>query len=452
MTGSRIYPSLINWLGTVLCLGFMLSPCLGDSSGQGQLTIIDPDGKTESTCPLEHTSVKADVSGFVASVEVKQIFHNPRSDKIEAIYTFPLSADGAVDQMLMKVGAKVIRGEIKRREEARQIYEAARDKGQMASLLDQERPNIFTQSVANIMPGQKVEITIRYVETLTYEDGAFKFNFPMVVGPRFIPGQPDAKQGTGWARDTSQVPDASRITPPVAEEGKRAGHDIDLVVSIDAGVRIEKIESQLHEVDIEHKEENKALVSLKNKKEIPNRDFVLRYLVASDQIKSGALSHKEGENGYVMMVVIPPKRVQAEQTAPRELIFIIDVSGSQQGLPLEKAKETVKYIIDRMNPHDTFNVIDFNDTSRMLFPSPKENTPETRGKALQYVKSLKGSGGTRMISAIWEALNTKPPENRLRVVTFMTDGLVGNDFEVISMVKKLRDKSRWFLFWHREFR
>ncbi len=447
MTGSRIHPSLINWLmGAVLCLGVIVGPCLGDSSGQGRLTIIDPDGKTESTCPLEHTSVKADVSGFVASVEVKQVFHNPRSDKIEAIYTFPLSADGAVDQMLMKVGDKVIRGEIKRREEARQIYEAARDKGQVASLLDQERPNIFTQSVANIMPGEKVEITIRYVETLNYEDGAFKFNFPMVVGPRFIPGQPDAKQGTGWARDTSQVPDASRITPPVAEEGKRAGHDIDLAVSIDAGVRIEKIESQLHEVDIERKGESKVMVSLRNKKEIPNRDFVLSYLVASDQIKSGVLAHKDGENGYVMMVVIPPKRVQAEQTAPRELIFIIDVSGSQQGLPLEKAKETVKYIIDRMNPNDTFNVIDFNDTTRMLFPSPKENTPETRAKALQYVKSLKGSGGTRMISAIWETLNTKAPENRLRVVTFMTDGLVGNDFEVISMVKKLRDKSRWFSF------
>ncbi|MFA6223699.1 MAG: VIT and VWA domain-containing protein [Desulfomonilaceae bacterium] len=447
MTGSRIHPSLINWLmGAVLCLGVIVGPCLGDSFGHGRLTIIDPDGKTESTCPLEHTSVKADVSGFVASVEVKQVFHNPRSDKIEAIYTFPLSADGAVDQMLMKVGDKVIRGEIKRREEARQIYETARDKGQVASLLDQERPNIFTQSVANIMPGEKVEITIRYVETLNYEDGAFKFNFPMVVGPRFIPGQPDAKQGTGWARDTSQVPDASRITPPVAEEGKRAGHEIDLAVSIDAGVRIEKIESQLHEVDIERKGESKVLVSLRNKKEIPNRDFVLSYLVASDQIKSGVLAHKDGEDGYVMMVVIPPKRVSREQTAPREMIFIIDVSGSQQGLPLEKAKETVNYIIDRMNPNDTFNVIDFNDTTRMLFPSPKENTPETRAKALQYVKSLKGSGGTRMISAIWEALNTKPAENRLRVVTFMTDGLVGNDFEVISMVKKLRDKSRWFSF------
>ena len=433
-------------LAAVLLVVLAACSCYGAPPGQGQLTVIEPDGKPGSGCPLEHTSVKAEISGFVARVEVKQTFHNPRQDKIEAIYTFPLSADGAVDEMLMKVGDRTVRGEIKRREEARRIYEAARDKGHVASLLDQERPNIFTQSVANIMPGEKVEITIKYVEVLNYEDGSFKFVFPMVVGPRFIPGTPEGKQGTGWSEDTPAVPDASRITPPVAEEGQRAGHDIDITVSVDAGVPVEKVESLLHQIETDQKYKNKVMVTLKNKKEIPNKDFVLKYLVAADQVRSGILAHREGETGYVTVIMIPPKRVVPEQVAPRELIFIIDISGSQSGLPLEKAKETTKYIIDRMNPDDTFNVIDFNDTARVLFSSPKKNTPETNEKALRYIQSLRASGGTRMVPAIWEALSTTAPNNRLRIVTFMTDGLVGNDFEIISMIKKLRDKTRWFSF------
>jgi Ca-activated chloride channel family protein len=447
MTNLKIEPSqILSVLAVVLCVIMGAQTCFGASAAQGQLTIIEPDGKALTSCPLEHTSVRAEISGFVARVDVTQVFHNPRQEKIEAIYTFPLSADGAVDEMLMKVGNKVLRGEIKRREEARRIYEAARDKGHVASLLDQERPNIFTQSVANIMPGEKVEITIKYVEVLKYDDGYFSFVFPMVVGPRFIPGRPDGKQGTGWAEDTTSVPDASRITPLVAEEGQRAGHDIDLSVSIDAGIPIETVESLLHEVAIDRDDKNKVLVTLKNNKEIPNRDFVLKYLVGSEQIRSGVLTHKDGEQGYVTLIMIPPARVAPAQIAPRELIFIVDVSGSQSGKPLEKAKETMKFIIERMNTEDTFNFIDFNDRSRMLFSYPKKNTPETREKVLQYIDSLRGSGGTQMGPAIWDALSAPPPENRLRIVTFMTDGLVGNDFEVISMIKKLRDKSRWFSF------
>ena len=355
MTNLKIEPSqILSVLAVVLCVIMGAQTCFGASAAQGQLTIIEPDGKALTSCPLEHTSVRAEISGFVARVDVTQVFHNPRQEKIEAIYTFPLSADGAVDEMLMKVGNKVLRGEIKRREEARRIYEAARDKGHVASLLDQERPNIFTQSVANIMPGEKVEITIKYVEVLKYDDGYFSFVFPMVVGPRFIPGRPDGKQGTGWAEDTTSVPDASRITPLVAEEGQRAGHDIDLSVSIDAGIPIETVESLLHEVAIDRDDKNKVLVTLKNNKEIPNRDFVLKYLVGSEQIRSGVLTYKDGEQGYVTLIMIPPAKVAPAKIAPRELIFTVDVSGSQSGKPLEKAKETLKFIKGRMNRKNTF--------------------------------------------------------------------------------------------------
>jgi Ca-activated chloride channel homolog len=428
----------------VFCLAWADRPALG--AGQGTLTVIEPDGKIGEGCPLERTSVKAEVSGFLAHVTVTQIFHNPRKQKIEAVYTFPLSSDAAVNDMTMRVGDRVVRGAIKRKEEARRIYERARDRGNVASLLDQERPNIFTQSVANIMPGEKVEITIEYAEILPYADGSFTFAFPMVVGPRFIPGTPTGKTGTGWAPDTTTVPDASLITPPVAKEGTRAGHDIDLSISIDAGVPILGMESKLHEVEIEHKEKNKASITLKNKTEIPNRDFVLKYLVAGEEIRSGVLTHKVGKEGYVTVIMIPPKRVKPEQIAPKEMIFVIDCSGSQSGKPLQKAKETMKYVIDNMNPDDTFNIIDFNSGARMLFERPKKNTRENRSKAHRYLKSLRARGGTWMGPAVEKICKIPAPENRLRIVTFMTDGYVGNDFQIISMVKRLRGSSRWFPF------
>jgi Ca-activated chloride channel homolog len=211
-------------------------------------------------------------------------------------------------------------------------------------------------------------------------------------------------------------------------------------------VPIEKIESKLHKVEIVRNGKKKATVSLKNKKEIPNKDFVLRYMVVGDKVRSGILTHRDGDDGYVCLIMIPPRRVKPAQICPRELIFVVDASGSQKGLPLAKSKETMKYVIDRMNPHDTFNCIDFSNQPRMLFSYPKENELETRDKARQYIGKLSAGGGTQMVPALWQALSTPPAENRLRIITFMTDGYVGNDFEVISMVKKLRGDSRWFVF------
>ena len=183
------------------------------------LSAAAPDGNPGSLitpkgiCPLKHTDVKAKISGPLARVTVTQEFENPFVEKIEAVYTFPLPPDSAVDDMTMLVGEHTIRGLIKPRDEARKIYDDARRAGQVAGLLDQERPNIFTQAVANIMPGAKVKIVISYVESMPYEAGSYEFNFPMVVAPRYMPGHPTGKQGGGWAPDTSKVPDASRISP-----------------------------------------------------------------------------------------------------------------------------------------------------------------------------------------------------------------------------------------------
>lgn len=231
--------------------GAHASAAQSNSSGAGDLVALDSGGQPRALCPLRHTDVKADISGFLARVTVSQEFRNPLEDKIEAVYTFPLPPNAAVDDMTMRVGDRTIRGTIRRREEARAIYNAARAAGHVAGLLDQQRPNIFTQSVANIAPGAEVKITISYVETLRYDAGTYEFRFPMVVGPRYIPGNATGKQGGGWAPDTDRVPDASHITPPVAHPGTRAGHDISLRVALDAGVPITDLRSGTHEVSID---------------------------------------------------------------------------------------------------------------------------------------------------------------------------------------------------------
>lgn len=412
----------------------------------GSLSAITPSGKPLGKCPLKHTDVTAEISGFVSRVKVVQQFENPFPEKIEAIYTFPLSETGAVDEMLMKVGKRTIRGEIKKREEAREIYERAKAHGQTASLLDQERTNIFTQSVANIKPGEIIEITISYVDLLPYEAGNFSFVFPTVVGPRFIPGESLGKQGTGWANDTSNVPDASRITPPVTPKCTRAGHDISISVDIDAGVPILDLNSKVHEVDITKTGDRKAKVTLKDRATIPNKDFVFSWQVAADKLKSGYLTHRVGDKGYFSLMILPPKRVTPETVAPKEMIFLIDCSGSQSGAPLEKAKETMSYILDHMNANDTFQVISFSDHLNILFDKPEKADSEMRAQARKFIAGLSANGGTWMAPAVEKACAIPSDDHRLRIVTFMTDGYVGNDFEIIGLVKKLRGNSRWFPF------
>ena len=416
-------------------------------ANSGALAVFGPTGKELGNCPLKHTSVSADVSGYLSRVTVKQLFANPYKEKIEAIYTFPLSETSAVDEMLMKVGKRTIHGTIKKREEAKQIYDAAKARGNVASLLDQERTNIFTQSVANIMPGEEVEITIHYVDLLPYEAGNYSFVFPTVVGPRFIPGQAvTGKTGTGRVPNTDSVPDASKITPPIAPKGERAGHDIDIQVSIDSGVPLKDIESKVHEVDVQKTDATHAKVSLKNKNTLPNKDFVLSWGVAADKLQSGYLAHRDGGSGYFTLMMLPPKRVTPAEISPKEMIFLIDCSGSQSGPPLQKAKETLHYIIDHMNPNDTFQILSFNNNVTKFAPKPLHVNAEMKKRANEFIDQLQANGGTWMAPAVEEACAIPADENRLRIVSFMTDGFVGNDFEIIGMIKKLRKNSRWFPF------
>jgi Ca-activated chloride channel family protein len=407
----------------------------GDTSGT--LTVLDATGKPKSTCPLKHTDVKAEISGFISRVVVTQQFENPFPDKIEAVYTFPLPQNAAVDDMTMMVGDRTIRGKILPREEAQAVYEAAKSNGQVASLLDQERPNIFTQSVANILPGAQVKITISYVETLSYVNGAYEFVFPMVVGPRYVPGSPKAQsQGNGFAPDTAQVPDASRITPKSLPAGMRSGHDISLEVALDAGLIIDKIDSKTHPTDIQRPDAHSARLRLKYGETIPNKDFVLRYDVAGQAIQDALLTHRSDKGGFFTLILQPPDRVTAQDVTPKELVFVLDTSGSMSGFPIEKAKETMKLALDSLYPSDTFNLITFAGDTRILFPQPVPATRENLKLAQAFLSGSRGAGGTEMMTAIKAALEPSDAQSHVRIVCFMTDGYVGNDMEIISEVQK----------------
>jgi Ca-activated chloride channel homolog len=310
----------------------------------------------------------------------------------------------AVDGLAMTVGERRIVGQIKLRGEARAVYEAARAAGHVASLLDQERPNIFTQTVANIEPGAQVVIELSYVETLRYDDGVFEFAFPMVVGPRYMPGIPTGRQGSGRAPDTTQVPDGSRISRPVILPGTCAGHDIGLTVHIDAGMPMFELQSVLHAVDVVQNGPGRAMVTLKNQADIPNRDFILRYRTTTDAIGDAFLTHTEARGTFFTLVLQPPRTVRPEHAVSKELIFVIDSSGSMSGFPIDKAKETMRLAIERMNPQDTFNLLSFSGGTGRCFTRPIPNTPANRAIALKYLADLYGSGGTEMMPAIIDAV------------------------------------------------
>ncbi|MCP5118296.1 MAG: trypsin, partial [bacterium] len=303
---------------------------------QGTLIRLEEDGKPAAGCPLKHTDVNADISGFLARVTVTQKFQNPHPEAIEAVYVFPLPQAAAVDDMTMTIGDRTVKGKIKEREEARRIYEEAKRRGNLASLLDQERPNIFTQAVANIPPGASVDIEISYVETLDYEKGRYEFSFPMVVGPRYVPGNPTSHTGGGWAPNTDQVPDASHITPSVAPPGTRAGHDIAINVKLDAGLPVDRIVSKTHEVDLDRRGRRGAEIRLRKKSVLPNKDFILNYNVAGGEVQDALLMHRADRGGFFTMILQPPERVTQEDVTPKELVFVLDVSGSMSGFPIEK--------------------------------------------------------------------------------------------------------------------
>ncbi len=399
---------------------------------EGVLRIVSSEG--ENVCPLKHTDVKANISGFIGITEVTQIFTNPMETPIEAEYIFPLPEKSAVFEMLMKIGDKTIRGIVKEKEEAKAIYNKAIQEGKRASLLDEERPNVFVQHVGNIMPGDEIKILIKYVEDIKYEEGIYEYVFPMTVGPRYTPKTMEGKEGN--------------INPAYPEEGKRAGHDISLSVEINSPINIEEINSELHEIIVEKVSDTSKKIKLAEHDSIPNRDFILKYRLGSETIEEGLISIKtKDKGGFASLIIQPPARPENYKIIPKEMIFVVDTSGSQMGGPLEACKKAMYLCIDKMHENDTFNVICFSNVPEFLFKKSMPADEKNRELAREFMKQHNGGGGTEMMPPILAALKAKENPERLRIITIMTDGYVSNENEIINAIdKKCKKNTRVFSF------
>jgi Ca-activated chloride channel family protein len=402
----------------------------------------------DKTFPLTRTDVKLDAAADIVSATVTQRFTNPFKERIEAVYVFPLPAHSAVDDMEMRVGRRVIRAEVKRRAQAQAEYDRATRRGQRAALLEQERPNVFTFNVANIDPGGTIEVTLHYFELAKYDHGTYEVAFPMVVGPRYIPGQalPGPQSGTGTRKDTDKVPDASRISPAYAPPMERSGHTIGLAMRIDAGAPLETLETPAHDVTLSRLSPSLVDIALRDKAEIPNRDFVVRWRLAANELKTALFAHRGGDEGYVALLLEPKHDPVPAEIAPRELFFLLDTSGSMRGTPLQTAVSAVSRALDTLNPSDTFQIIDFADSASSFSPKPLPNTRENVARAKAYLAALHGSGGTNQLVGIHAALSAPGDERRVRFVMFMTDGYIGNEHAVVELVKREIGRSRIYGF------
>lgn len=403
----------------------------------GELPVLKVASDGLRPLPLQHTDVKATVSGFTADVTVKQTYSNPYDRVIEATYVFPLPENAAVYSMKMMIGDRQIEAVVKERGAARRTYERARQEGYSAALLEQERANVFTQSVANIEPKKTIEVVIRYVQDMTYDAGQYEFVFPMVVGPRYIPGAPldKAPSGTGTYADTTAVPDASRITPPVLGKGERSGHDISLEVALSPEGAVSTFEVPTHAVTRENLPGGVLRVKLDARDTLPNRDFVLRYRVAGDRPK--ATLHATGKgSGHFSLMVQPPALDVDSLVGRRELVFVVDVSGSMTGTPLALCKTAMRDALVRMRPVDTFNVLTFAGATGRAFARPRPANDAAIREALEYVDRLTAGGGTEMLDAVATALSPDVEKGRHRYVFFLTDGEVGNDDQILAATRR----------------
>ncbi len=405
--------------------------------------------------PLVKTDVHMRVNGMLVRTRVVQRFKNPGQEWQEGIYVFPLPDKAAVDHLRMHIGDRVINGVIKQRQEAKKIYHRAKQAGQKASLIEQERANIFTTSIANIGPGETVSIEIEYQQTLKLDKEHFRLRFPLVVAPRYIPGtvpnveeQVQGFSGSGWARNTNQVLDASRITPPVISPGHGPLNPVTLRVDLNAGFQIDKIQSSYHRISQEVQSATSMTLTLADKQVVADRDFELVWKPKSGHVPRAALfSERKGQHNYLMLMLMPPDKQQiAQQVLDREIIYVIDTSGSMGGASIRQARRALQYAIRELKPTDYFNVIQFNSKTSRLYQQSVPADQVHMDEALDYVRSLQASGGTEMASALHAALELASDNEtgRLRQVVFLTDGSIGNEEALFSIIKDKLGDSRLF--------
>jgi len=395
--------------------------------------------------PLIATDVDIKVAGTIARATVTQRFRNVSDQWVEGIYVFPLPETAAVDRLRLKVGNKFIEGKIKEREEAKKIYEKANASGKKAGLVEQERPNMFTTSVANVGPGEAIVVQIEYQQTVHLSKGVYSLRFPMVVGPRYIPAPAKVASENGFVPQ-DPVPDTARITPPVAPPESEITNPVSLTVHLAAGFPIGDIASHTQDIAIAHDGDDAATVSLKDGTVPANRDFELDWTPKKGDAPSAALFHERWKgDDYVVLGVTPPTDLPAN-TDPREFIFVIDISGSMAGESIREAKAGLLYALDTLKPRDSFNIIAFNTGTASLFSAPRLANDESLANARAFIDGLQANGGTEMKPALDRALEQYADEDRarLRQVVFLTDGDVGNEAELFRLIADNLGDTRLF--------
>src|SRR5262245_11555644 len=444
-------------IGLVSGLVAMLAVVVVSSSGaqespprvtHGSLLVKTHVAGPPDEVPAVRTEVRMRITGPIAQVAVTQEFLNPTAGWLEGVYVFPLPEGAAVDAMRLQVGARVIEGQIREREEARQTYRQAQQSGKKASLLEQDRPNVFTMSVANVGPSEAVVVDIEYQEVVRYDRGEFRVRFPMVVGPRYIPGTTPVAgaTGTGWGTNTTAVPDAERITPPVRHPSEASTSAVALTVDLDAGFALRRLVSPYHAIVTTPLSATRHSITLIDEAVPADRDFELVW--APDPGKRPAVAvftEWHGGQPYALVMLLPPAGANAEGSRlPREVIFVIDTSGSMAGASIQQARLALEEALAALAPGDRFNVIQFNSRTERLFPASVPAELAAVERARQWVQGLQANGGTEMLPALRAALEGADETGVVRQVVFVTDGLVGNEDQLFAYLSRSLGRSRLF--------
>lgn len=425
-----------------------------DDAKSGSLLIRTQDGGFADANRLG-IDVDLKVSGPTVRAKITQIFRNPTQEWVEAVYVYPLPEGSAVDTLKMVIGDRIVIGDIKEREKARAIYEEAKRDGKKAALTAQERPNIFTNSVANIGPGETVLVQIEYQEPVKQTGAEFSLRVPMVVGPRYNP-KPVVQtvdmrnDGGGWGATVNDpVPDRGRITPPVLDPAKNPPvNPTNITVKLQAGFPLAEVKSHHHQVKIESPDESTRIIKLWQGPVPADRDFELTWTAAAARTPTvGLFRERVAGSDYLLATVTPPSVDEAQQKPlPREVIFVIDNSGSMGGTSMAQAKAGLIYALSRLKPNDRFNVIRFDDTFDVLFANAVPADASHVARAKSFVGALEARGGTEMLPALRAALtDDNPSTDHVRQVVFLTDGAIGNEQQLFDTISTMRGRSRVFM-------
>ncbi|MBW2409182.1 MAG: AgmX/PglI C-terminal domain-containing protein [Deltaproteobacteria bacterium] len=397
---------------------------------------VKSDDPAVDQLPLKSTTATVSISGVIADVVVTQVYINQGNRPLEAIYVFPASTRAAVYGMKMTIGERIITANIRKREEARQEYEEAKQSGKSASLLEQHRPNVFQMNVANILPQDVIRVELKYTELLVPKDTVYAFVYPTVVGPRYsdIPA-------------TQAPPSEKWVENPYLHQGEAPPYKFDITVNLAAGLPIHKVTCPSHRVAIRYAHPESATVTLDpTESNGGNRDFILKYQLAGGNIQTGMLLSDGGDEKFFLLMVQPPERVLESRIPPREYIFIVDVSGSMHGFPLDISKKLLKDLIGNLRPIDRFNVLLFAGGSSLLSEKSLSATQNNVQQAIGVIERQRGGGGTRLLPALSRALALPETEGYSRSIVIVTDGYVSVEAEVFDLMRNRLGEANMFTF------